>query len=333
MLFVMHLFATPQGAPAQELQRPPFYGLFLTVGDEYQELRANRTGGVLQPPVPGAGRTALPGTEGFDYVESISNVVAPPSGLSIVMYDRSLRGGLPETTLHVSRRVAHVTITDAPGGGADTKDRGVAVPFHRWVIGDEVDSRIAPVPDEPDMIKIVPVFRLEHGVYVLKVGDDLYDFSVGSAEELADSDWYSIIVAKDGAASLEKFVPAPLHDIDENYVVQHVDPSVRQFCVGYLYVLDDRIRFAAGPAVHSQSHGFDRPCGEIKEARKNRMYGSKYGAFHIKFNDDANYNFILAESDTVPLAREDMYGIEVPTDKIEPESLLERIAVCMGRQP
>jgi hypothetical protein len=190
------------------------------------------------------------------------------------------------------------------------------------------------------MIVIQPAFKLEDGMYVLNVGDAVYDFSVGASPQALPSERFNLVFGADGTVKQSAYQPVPLPDSIVPIPVQHVDPSVDQFCVGYLYILENRVRFSAAAAVHSEGHGFEVGCGEITEAKLNKMYGSRYGAFHINFGK-SNYNFIAATSDTVVAGGKTVAGVEPPAITINlssssvkalRDSVLGLVQACQDRQ-
>jgi len=60
------------------------------------------------------------------------------------------------------------------------------------------------------------------------------------------------------------------------------------YCVGELLLGNGRIAFRAANGVHF----FDHPLSEVKGAKKNAVYLALLGAFHIRFKEKGNYNFV-----------------------------------------
>ncbi|MGE0040447.1 MAG: S1C family serine protease [Vicinamibacterales bacterium] len=82
----------------------------------------------------------------------------------------------------------------------------------------------------------------------------------------------------------------------------HVSGEFSDFCVGLLLVKGDSVGFATPSGLHDWSS----PASGILEARKNRLNGIKYNAFHIRLANGANYN----------LAVLDEQGMAIPPDAV-----------------
>jgi hypothetical protein len=60
------------------------------------------------------------------------------------------------------------------------------------------------------------------------------------------------------------------------------------YCMGELLVGNGRIAFRSANGIHS----FDFPLSELKDAKRNAVYLSMLGAFHIRFKKEGNFNFV-----------------------------------------
>ena len=66
-----------------------------------------------------------------------------------------------------------------------------------------------------------------------------------------------------------------------------------EFCIGYLYISRDVIGFT----TEAGAHAWEVPLSGVEEVKKNSLYGSEYGAFHVKLITGTNYNFVAVNDE------------------------------------
>ena len=69
-------------------------------------------------------------------------------------------------------------------------------------------------------------------------------------------------------------------------------------CLGILYVVGDVIGYTNDEGIHN----WEVPLSGVKEVKKNSLYGSEYGAFHIKLTTGSNFNFVAVNEELQYLA-------------------------------
>jgi hypothetical protein len=74
------------------------------------------------------------------------------------------------------------------------------------------------------------------------------------------------------------------------------------YCMGELLVGNGRIAFRSVNGDHS----FDFPLSELKEAKKNSVYLSMLGGFHIRFKKEGNFNFVSLNAAGQPQPPDDL---------------------------
>jgi len=102
----------------------------------------------------------------------------------------------------------------------------------------------------------------------------------------------------------------------EQFLVAHDhNGSMTTFCVGYLYILPDRIRFQTMQSMDGRTDNFEARRSDIKEFKNNSFPIGGYDCFHIKLKSGKNYNFAHIDQngadlggDTVVEAYEDSSG-------------------------
>lgn len=314
----------------QRSGRPPYFGVFINSDDRLIELRPTQAFQSREVPVAGAPIV--------QFLDSQSGVNVSGSNVHFVLYDRSVRNVVPDIKLQVAVFAVMYAIPWEEKGIAWNKGDTFALPLGRWVPSRAVDFRISPVAEEPDMVRIVPYSALPDGVYILRLGDKTFDFTVNWKPDLARAHRRNLLLRTNGQTALVSYTPPPPEEAQAEFWVQHFDPSIWQFCVGKLYVQKDRIRFSASAAVHPEAHGFDVSCAEITEAKKNRAYGKQYGAFHIKTRRD-NYNFAPSGSEFEAILRPQsgLIAVSLTPPEGDPAPILEAVSGCMerasGRKP
>ena len=78
------------------------------------------------------------------------------------------------------------------------------------------------------------------------------------------------------------------------------------FCLGTLFIADDKIGFTNEAGVHN----WMVPLSAIKEVAKNAAYGADKQAFHIRLVTNSNYNLIVV-NDQLQYLGPDMLIIEM----------------------
>ncbi len=74
------------------------------------------------------------------------------------------------------------------------------------------------------------------------------------------------------------------------FTVAHDHGSAgKDYCLGVIAIGGGAVRFRSTNGVHE----FEFPVSEIREARRNAVYLSALGAFHIRLKQGTNYNFVL----------------------------------------
>jgi S1-C subfamily serine protease len=71
-----------------------------------------------------------------------------------------------------------------------------------------------------------------------------------------------------------------------------------EVCLGILYVVGDVIGYTNDEGVHN----WEVPLSGVKEVKKNSLYGSEYGAFHVKLTTGSNFNFVAVNEELQYLA-------------------------------
>ena len=102
----------------------------------------------------------------------------------------------------------------------------------------------------------------------------------------------------------------------EQFLVAHDhNGSMTVFCVGYLYILPDRVRFQTLNTMDGRTDNFEARRSDIKEFKNNTFPIGGYDCFHIKLKSGKNYNFAHIDqngtdlgADTVVEAYEDSSG-------------------------
>lgn len=308
----------------QSPRRPPYFGVFISLDNRLIELRPTQAFQSREVPVAGA--------PSVQFLESQSGVNVSGSNVHFVLYDRSVRNVVPDIKLQGAVFAVMYAIPWEEKGIAWSSTATFALPLGRWVPARTIDFRISPVADEPDLVRIVPYAPLPDGVYILRLGEKTFDFTVNWNPELARIHRHNLLLRTNGQTALVSYTPpAPAEALAE-FWVQHFDPSIWQFCVGKLYVQKDRIRFSASAAVHPEAHGFEVSCAEITEAKKNKAYGKQQGAFHIKTRRD-NYNFALSgsEFDAILRPQSGPIVISLTPPEGDPTPILEAVSGCMER--
>jgi hypothetical protein len=304
--------------------RPPYFGVFISVENRLIELRPTQALQSREIPVVGA--------PGIQFLESQSGINVSGSNVHFVLYDRSARNALPDIKLWGAAFAVMYAIPWEEKGMALSGRDTFALPLGRWVPTRTVDFRISPVADDPDMVRIVPYTSLADGVYILRVGEKTFDFTVNWDPALARTHRHNLLLRTNGQSALIPYTPPPPPEALAEFWVQHFDPSVWQFCVGKLYVQKDRVRFSASAAVHPEAHGFEVSCAEITEAKKNRAYGKQQGAFHIKTRRD-NYNFAPSGSEFEAIIRPQSGFIVISPalPQGDPSPILDAVTKCIDR--
>lgn len=94
------------------------------------------------------------------------------------------------------------------------------------------------------------------------------------------------------------------------------------YCLGWLTVGDQAIRYRAEDSVHD----FNFPLRLIKEVKKNDVYMADKGAFRIRLKDGTNYNFSLVKMSGPPNS---FAGVRRSKAWVPPEPVLAAIANVM----
>ena len=63
------------------------------------------------------------------------------------------------------------------------------------------------------------------------------------------------------------------------------------FCVGYLYILPDRVIFRTAKSIDGRTDDFEVNRSTIKEFKTNNLPIGSFSCFHIKLKSGKNYNF------------------------------------------
>lgn len=71
-------------------------------------------------------------------------------------------------------------------------------------------------------------------------------------------------------------------------VVHDHGDTFKQFCLGTLYLMADRIGYRNDSGIHN----WEAPLTAVAEAARNALYGAELGAFHIRLVTRTNYNFV-----------------------------------------
>ena len=64
--------------------------------------------------------------------------------------------------------------------------------------------------------------------------------------------------------------------------------TFKQFCLGTLYLMTDKIGYRNDTGVHN----WEVPLSAVSEAARNAVYGAQIGAFHIRLVTKTNYNLV-----------------------------------------
>jgi hypothetical protein len=305
--------------------RPPYFGVFISLDNRLIELRPSQALQIRELPVVG--------TPKFHFLDSQSGINVSGSNLHFVLYDRSVRSVLPDIKLWGAAFAVMYAIPWEEKSIAWGRTATFALPLGRWVPARTIDFRISPVTDDPDMVQIVPYTPLSAGVYILRLGEKTFDFTVDWNPELARIHRHNLLLRTNGQpAAVVPYTPPPPTEALAEFWVQHFDPSIWQFCVGRLYVQKDRVRFSASAAVHPEAHGFDVSCAEITEVKKNKAYGKQQGAFHLKTRN-GNFNFIPSgsEFETILRLQTAPIVISLAPPEGDPASILDAVTRCMER--
>ncbi len=92
-----------------------------------------------------------------------------------------------------------------------------------------------------------------------------------------------------GAGGVASQVPGANPNLAYFYVAHDHGPPAPNFCVGVMAIGSGLIQYRSTTGVHS----FDIALSEVKEARKNSVYLSAFGAFHIRLKKGTVYNFAV----------------------------------------
>jgi len=92
-----------------------------------------------------------------------------------------------------------------------------------------------------------------------------------------------------GSGGVASQVPGANPNLTYFYVAHDHGPPAPNFCVGVMAIGNGSIQYRSTNGVHS----FDVALGEVREARKNAVYLSAFGAFHIRLKRGAVYNFAV----------------------------------------
>jgi hypothetical protein len=110
-----------------------------------------------------------------------------------------------------------------------------------------------------------------------------------------------------GAAAPDDDEPAeePAEPSVKSWRVAHDHGSAFQaFCVGALYLRGDVLGFKG------REHKFHVAIGSVREIKRNDVYGSNFGAFHVKLRNGQNYNLAAITPNNYP---------------VDPESILDEL--------
>lgn len=92
-----------------------------------------------------------------------------------------------------------------------------------------------------------------------------------------------------GAGGLASQVPGANPNLTYFYIAHDHGPPAPNFCVGVMAIGNGLIQYRSTTGIHS----FDVPLSEVKEAKKNSVYLSAFGAFHIRLKRGTVYNFAV----------------------------------------
>jgi hypothetical protein len=92
-----------------------------------------------------------------------------------------------------------------------------------------------------------------------------------------------------GSGGVASQVPGANPNLSYFYVAHDHGPPAPNFCVGVMAIGNGLIQYRSTTGVHS----FDVALGEVREARKNAVYLSAFGAFHIRLKKGTVYNFAV----------------------------------------
>ncbi len=81
-------------------------------------------------------------------------------------------------------------------------------------------------------------------------------------------------------------------------VVHDHGDTFDEVCLGILYVVGDVIGYTNDEGIHN----WEVPLSGVKEVKKNSLYASEYGAFHVKLTTGSNFNFVAVNEELQYLA-------------------------------
>ena len=134
---------------AQSQELPEFYGVYAVHNDKLIELKRNPQSDNYTNPLGGA-----------DIIRSLSGITFPDSDLSFIIFSPQVASLATEIWVNIM-----APIRNAPPPSFHIQSRG-------WVF------RVAPIPNQPQMVKLVRKGGIKGGHLALMLPSGLYDFVV-----------------------------------------------------------------------------------------------------------------------------------------------------------